>query len=114
MNAEQILETARVHFDKQRGQKIEIPEWGMVGDGAATYDPPSLRLRQLIQHKAGKSQARQMALTVIHCLKDPAGLAVFKDDAPSLAALENQVDPAVVARIAQAVLGLTDESDLGN
>lgn len=114
MNAEQILETARAHFDKQRGQKIEIPEWDMVGDNAATYDPPSLRRRQQIQHLAGKSEARQLALAVILCLKTNAGVAVFQNDAPTLAALENQVDPAILARIAKRILGLTDEADLGN
>lgn len=114
MNAEQILETARAHFDKMRGQSVEVPEWGMVGDDAARFDPPTLRTRQMIQHQAGKSEARQMALTVVHCLKNAAGEKLFKNDAPTLATLESQVDPAVIARIAQRILGLSPEADLGN
>lgn len=114
MNAEQILETARAHFDRMRGREIEVPEWGMAGDNAATYDPPTLKVRQMIQSQAGKSEARQMALTVIHCLKGKDGKAVFKNDAPTLAAMESQVDPAVIARTAQKILGLTPETDLGN
>lgn len=114
MNADQILDAARAHFDKQRAQKIEVPEWDMVGDNAATFDPPSLRRRQQIQHLAGKSEARQLALAVILCVKNKDGAMLFQNDAPTLAALENQVDPAVLARIAKRVLGLSEESDLGN
>ncbi|AKU43255.1 tail assembly chaperone [Rhodobacter phage RcCronus] len=114
MNAENILETARAHFDKMRGQTVEIPEWGMVGEDAARFDPPTLRVRQRIQSRAGKSEARQMALVVILCLKDKGGKPLFADDAPTLAAMEAEVDPAVVARAAQKVLNLTSETDLGN
>lgn len=114
MNSDDILGKARAHFDKLRGRQVEVPEWDLVGDNAATYDPPTLRVRQLIQHQAGKSDARQMALVLIHCLKDKDGVALFKNDAPTLAALENQVDPAVVARIAGKVLALSDETALGN
>lgn len=114
MNAENILETARAHFDKLRGQTVEIPEWGMVGEDAATFDPPTLRVRQQIQHRSGKSEARQMALVLILCLKGADGKKLFKDDAPTLAAMEAEVDPAVVARAAQKILNLTSDVDLGN
>jgi hypothetical protein len=111
-----ILDAARAHFDKMRGQEIEIPEWaGEHSDTLVAYfDPPTLRVRQMIQHRAGKSEARQMALTVLLCLKNKDGKLIFKDDAPTLATLESGVDPKVVARIAQKILGLTDEEDLGN
>lgn len=114
MNAEQILETARAHFDNLRGQTVEVPEWGLIGDAAARYDPPSLRRRQAIQSQAGKSEARQMALTVVHCLKGADGEPIFKNDAPTLAVLETKVDPAVVARVASKILGVSSETDLGN
>lgn len=110
-----ILDLARAHFDNMRGQEIEIPEWGDDnGPLVAYYDPPTLRTRQTIQHRAGKSESRQMALTVLLSLKDEDGKVLFKDDAPTLAALEGQVDPKVMARIAQKILGLTPETDLGN
>lgn len=114
MNAEKILETARAHFDKMRDQTVDVPEWGLTGDAAGRFDPPTLRVRQMIQHQAAKSEARQMALTVIHCLKDAEGGKIFKNDAPTLAAFESQMDPAVIARVAQRILGLTAEGDLGN
>ena len=34
--------------------------------------------------------------------------------APTLATFESEIDPAVVARIATRILGLTPEADLGN
>ncbi len=114
MDANAILDTAREHFGRLRGQKIEIPEWGMVDDKAGTYDPPTLKIRQMIQHRAGKSEARQMALVMILCLKDHDGAKVFRDDVPTLAALEADVDPRVVAQAAQKILGLTDADALGN
>lgn len=114
MNAEKILETARAHFDKMRGQTVEVPEWGMEGDDAARFDPPTLRVRQMIQHQAGKSEARQTALTVVHCLKNADGEKIFKNDAVTMATFESQMDPAVIARVAQKILGLTGETDLGN
>lgn len=114
MNAEQILETARAHFDRLRGQSIEVPEWGLDGDKAATFDPPTLRIRQLIQHQAGKSDARLSALTVIHCLKDRDGKRIFQNDAPTMAAFETQLDPVVIGRVAGRILHSSPETDLGN
>lgn len=115
-DSDTILNIARAHFDKMRGQEIEIPEWGDEENGplVAYYDPPTLRTRQTIQHRAGKSESRQMALTVLLCLKGADGKGLFKDDVPTLAALEGQVDPKVMARIAQKILGLSPDNDLGN
>jgi len=114
MNAEQILAAARAHFDKLRGQQIEVPEWGLDGDNAARFDPPTLKIRQLIQQQAGKSNSRQMALTVIHTLRTADGKPMFQNDAPTLAAMETAMDPAVIARIAEKVLGVSSETALGN
>lgn len=110
-----ILDNARAHFDKMRGREIRIPEWGGEnGPLIAFYDPPSLHMRQVITSRSGKKESRQMALTVILCLKDENKKAIFEDDAETLAALEGNVDPAVVSRIACEILGLTPENDLGN
>lgn len=112
--ANPILDQARAHFDKLRGQEIEIPEWGLTGENAARFDPPTLRQRQMIQHRAGKSESRQFALTVIMCLKGADGKPIFKDDAPTLGALEAEVDPAVIARVVTRILAVSSEADLGN
>lgn len=113
--ASAILDLARAHFDKMRGQSITIPEWGDEnGPLVACYDPPTLRVRQMITHRATRLESRQMALTVILCLKGQDGKPIFKDDAPTLAALEGQVDPKVVARVAQVILQVSGETDLGN
>lgn len=109
-----ILDKARAHFDKMRGQTIEIPEWGLTGEAAARFDPPTLRIRQAIQHRAGKSESRQFATTVILCLKGKDGKPIFKDDAPTLAALEAEVDPQIVSRIFNRILTVSSEDDLGN
>jgi hypothetical protein len=114
MNADQILDAARAHFDRLRGQTVEVPEWGLTGESAATYDPPTLKIRQLIQHQAGKSDARLSALTVIHCLKGKDGKRIFANDAPTLAAFETAMDPAVIGRVAGRILSGSTDSDLGN
>ncbi len=109
-----VLEKATAHFDKLRGQRIEIPEWDMIGDNAGKFDPPTLTDRQNVQTRAGKSQSRQFALTVITMLKDKGGKPVFEDDAETLTTLQSKVDPKVIARIYTKIMGLTSEEDLGN
>jgi hypothetical protein len=39
---------------------------------------------------------------------------MFQDDAETLAALETQVDPAVLARIAAEMMRTSSRADLGN
>lgn len=114
-NSDAILTAARAHFDKMRGQEIKIPEWGEDGKPlVAFYDPPTLRKRQEINQRCGKSEARQMALTCILCLKTADGKQLLADDAETLATLESGTDPKVVSRIALHVLGLTPAAKLGN
>jgi hypothetical protein len=110
-----ILTAARAHFDNMRGQELEIPEWGQEGKPlVAFFDPPTLRKRQEINARCGKSESRQMALTCILCLKDKDGKPLLTDDAETLATLEGASDPKVVSRIAMEVLGLTPAAKLGN
>lgn len=110
-----ILTLARAHFDNMRNKEITVPEWGNEDAPlVAFYDPPTLSLRQKIEKIGGKSEARKLATTVILSLKDKDGKVIFKDDAPTLNAFENNLDPAVVSRIAATILGLTAEDDLGN
>lgn len=111
-----ILTAARAHFDNMRGQEIEIPEWGETVETplVAFFDPPTLRKRQEINSRCGKSESRQMAITCILCLKDKDGKPLLSDDAETLTTLESASDPKVVSRIAMQVLGLTPAAKLGN
>lgn len=110
-----LLDLARAHFDAMRRKTLDIPEWGLVGDKAAFYDPPTLATRQAVQDRAGRSTARQFALTLILCLKDKDGNPIFEDNAISLTALTGEVDPAVVTRAYNAIMASkVSEADLGN
>jgi len=110
-----LLTAARAHFDNMRGKSIEVPEWGAEGAPAIVkFDPPTLRTRQNITARSGGKRSREMAVTVILCARDAEGKRLFQDDAPTLAALENEVDPKVVARLYAEIIGLTSEADLGN
>ncbi len=110
-----ILAAARGHFDRLRRQTVEVPEWGTDGEPAVLhFDPPTLRQRQNLQHRGNKNGARTLALAVIMWAKDADGKPVFKDDALTLAAFENEMDPAVIARVAGKMLGVSEADDLGN
>lgn len=111
-----ILTAARAHFDNMRGQKIKIPEWGTSKDKplVAYFDPPTLRVRQEIERRGGKSDGRKIAVAAIICLTDKDGKPLFTDDAVTLDALECQVSADVAARIYTHVLGLTKADALGN
>ena len=110
-----ILTAARAHFDNMRGQEIEIPEWGEEGKPlVAFYDPPTLRKRQEINSRCGKSESMQMAFTCILCLTDKDGKPLLEDDAETLTTLTGATDPKVVSRIAMKILGLTPAAKLGN
>ncbi len=114
-DATAILTAARAHFDNMRGKEITVPEWGSEDAPlVAFYDPPTLALRQNIERRGGKSEARKLATVVILSLKDADGKVIFKDDAPTLNTFENNLDPAVVSRIAAQILGLSGEDELGN
>lgn len=117
----EILEIASAHFERQRNQFVEVPEWGedMGEDGNPVprrvyFDPLTLRQRQKLKHRSAASESRQMALTVILHAKDKDGKLIFKDDAPTLATFEGKMDPKVVARIALRILQITPDDDLGN
>lgn len=115
MAKENIIEIATKHFDGMRGKTVTIPEWGTAEKPfVGKYDPPTLGTRQNIERRAMKSQGRQMAITLILCLRDLDGDLVFKDDAPTLQNLMDNVDPKVVARVAQVILQILPEDDLGN
>lgn len=112
-----ILALARTHYGRMRNQKIEIPEWSGE-DGAPAvihFSPLTLRQRQKLNARAGADNpARVMGLAVILFALDAEGKPLLGDSAPTLAALESDVAPAVIARIAGAMLGTTEGEPLGN
>lgn len=106
-----LLTVAAAHFARQRGQSLTVDEW----NGAVVrFDPLSLAQRQEISALAGDSEARMTALTVIKAAKDGEGKPLFSDDAVTLGRFMSEVDPVIINRIAQAVLRVTPEADLGN
>ncbi|TPE52591.1 hypothetical protein [Amaricoccus solimangrovi] len=112
-----ILTHARAHYGRMRDQTIEIPEWS-AEDGAPLvvhFSPLTLRQRQKLNARAGTDNpGRLMALAVILFARDAEGKPLLEDTAPTLAALEGEVAPVVIARIAGAMLGTTEADELGN
>ena len=79
------------------------------------FAPVTLRQRQKLNARvSGDNPARLMALCVILFAKRANGEPLFEDTPATLKAFENEVDPAVIARIATAMLGTSDGDDLGN
>lgn len=116
MNAQpRMLDIARQHFELMRGRSVEIPEWRVDGKPVTVcFDPMTLHGRHQLQQRARGNEARAIALTVIMFAKDETGARMFQDDAETLAALETQVDPAVLARIAAEMMRTSSRADLGN
>lgn len=119
-----ILTTARAHAAKMKNQHIEIPEW-LDGEGNPVkiyFDPLSMRQRQSLQAQATKGKGDSavtdncllVALTVAKHAKDEGGNAIFPPGLETIKALETEVDPVILARIAEAMVGVTGEDDLGN
>lgn len=109
-----VLDAARAHFARMKGRTLEVPEWGVDGEPLVVhFDPLTLAERQAIQSRAKGSDAQAALLVVIRHAKDAAGARLFKDDAPTRAALETDADPAVIARIAATILGVGDAAALG-
>lgn len=110
-----ILANARGHFDKMRNQKIEVPEWGDdEGPAIMYFDPLSLAQRQSLQRQSKGNEARMLALCVILFAKNSDGKRYFENNADTNKAFDNDLDPAVVARVAGAMIQVSGEEDLGN
>ncbi|SES76740.1 hypothetical protein [Oceanicella actignis] len=104
-----VLHKAREHFARMRGQSMTVPEWGLE----VHFDPLTMRERQALQSAAKGSDAQAAILVVVRHAKGAGGERLFADDAKTRKTLENEVDPAVIGRIAAAILGASDPDDLG-
>lgn len=112
-----ILDHARAHYQRMQNQRLEIPEWGDEdGKPAEVYFAPvTLRQRQKLNARAGDNNpGRTLALAVILFARKADGSPLFPDTAATLKSFENEVDPAVLARIGVAMLGTSEADDLGN
>ena len=99
-----VLDLARAHYQRMRNQKLEIPEWSPAGrravrglflaaHPAATPEIAGARRRRT-------TRPGLMALCVILFAKRADGSALFEDTPATLKAIENDIAPAVIARIA--------------
>jgi hypothetical protein len=111
-----ILDAARAHFERMSKQRIEVAEWSSDPETPAviTFAPLTLRARQQLQARAKGNEARLLALTVILHAKDEGGKPILPDTAETLKIVENEIDPKVLARIAAAILGVSEADTLGN
>lgn len=104
--ANPIIEAARLHFRADERRAIEVPEWGVV-----LYATPVTLADKRKSFNRFKSGGLQEAY--VHMLIDKAqkedGSAAFKLD--DKVDLMNQVDPAVVERIAEAMLATASQED---
>ena len=91
-----------------------MPEWGEPGEPlVVTFSPMTMRERARLAQSAKGNDAAATVLVVIRHAKDAEGNRLFTEDAQTRKALENDVDPAVLARIAYAITHTTPEDDLG-
>lgn len=109
-----ILERATAHFDRLRGQTVEVPEWG--ADGAPLvvhFDPLTLAQRQNIKRRFGASDARLTAGVVMLYARRADGSPLFEDSTATLESLMTGVAPDVLARVAMRMIGVEALSEAG-
>ena len=109
-----ILEKARAHFANMQRRVIEIPEWG-DDDGPAKVYAPALTMadRQKIERRSKDDPVARLINTIIHAAQNEDGTRMFSDDAVTRRAFEREIEPRIVARLATAILNVSDEADLG-
>ncbi|MEK9751746.1 MAG: hypothetical protein VW338_00845 [Rhodospirillaceae bacterium] len=98
-----VLDRARAHLaDRERG-RLEVPEWGEEGRPlVVTWSPMTVRQHNKIYPPGKPVGSTNAVMVVIVKAQDEAGKPLFTEaDRP---ALEDEVDSAVVSRIANAIL----------
>jgi hypothetical protein len=93
-----VLERAIAHFEARPRKKVACPEWGCE---VWFRTPNAATLSQVVRESKG-DPIEQAARLVAHCAR-------LEDDTPMFARLDYktlmiQVDPAVVSRIANAMM----------
>jgi hypothetical protein len=100
-----IIQQAIAHFSNKAVHKVEVPEWG------TTLYVKNLNLddRSKISSRADGNTTDYMVYAVIFGAMDEKGEPVFTiEDKPML---RTRCDPAVVTRIANAVLDVKSKSE---
>ncbi|WP_116134340.1 hypothetical protein [Tropicimonas sp. IMCC34043] len=112
------LARAAEHYNRLRGQTVEVPEWGdECGPLVIHFDPVTAAQAQAVTRRAAGSDAKATALAVILYSKDADGNPVFEDNGGTLQYFMTKVDPKIVAKIGKAIMGLDareDADELGN
>lgn len=107
---DQVLERARVHFDAQEVQVVEVPEWGEDGSPLLLYyRPMTLAEKRPIFPKLQKNDLEALADIVVRKALDADGERVFSIEHKR--GLMQRADSDVVARIGQAMMGVSVETD---
>lgn len=110
-----VLERATAHFDRLRGQTVEVPEWGADGVPLVVhFDPLTLADRRELERRFKKDEARLVAGCVMLFTKGADGKRLFDDSVETLARLMDRADPKVLARIAGAMIGDLTVAEAGN
>lgn len=106
-----IIDRARLHFRADERRVIEVPEWGEAGQPLMLYAAPCTLADKRVLHNRYKDGGLQEMY--VHSLVMKAqhedGKPAF--DLADKRALMTSVDPAVVERVAEAILASASEED---
>lgn len=107
-----VIDRAKAHFDAQGVRCIEVPEWGEEGEPCRIFVTPWTLADQakLLRASQGK-EAEALALVLIFKAMDGEGKPLFTLE--DKRALMHEVDAAVVARVANAIMGVEEAEAVG-
>ena len=100
------LDSALEHFAKRKDSTLDVPEWGVT----VHYAPLGLleRQRAVAGGQSPDEIAFRMAKLVVEHSKDANGEPLFGKASPQLIEdVQHKMDPAIVERIAVAILGVS-------
>ena len=110
-----ILDRAKAHFDTQETKVIEVPEWSdESGNPTILYSEPFTLADRKSLAKFAKDDDMEfiVRLVIMKCLTEDGKKVFDLSDKP---VLMNQVDPAVITRIANQIAeSQTTEDMAGN
>lgn len=102
--ANPIIDRARLHFRPDERRRIEVPEWGEPGAPEVLWAPPCTLADKRVLHnryKDGGLQEMYVHALIMKAQKEDGTPAFTLEDKR---ALMTSVAPAVVERIAEAIL----------
>jgi hypothetical protein len=105
-----LIENAKAHYRRlvDEPKEIHVPEWGEDGAPAVIYVTPMTLNERAKLNRFVKNNMEMAAEVLILKAKDKDGSALFtKEDKPDLM---RSVDSAVIARIAEEIVGGDEET----